>query len=119
MAPVPVLGYEDTWSLPYEVKKGMIESFKLRVGGPLEESEDWEDDELPPSIEELKGVKKAKQRKSREEGEEPVFYQSLKKPELWMELIHTSGHTDGCRRLVVVYNSGDGAVLEACLALHA
>ena len=117
LAPAKVLGCDELWALSYASKKGIFESFRLRVGGPAEEDDDDAEDEVPPSLEELHGKQaksKIKPRTSRDEGEEPVFYQSLKTKALWEEIIHTTS----CRKAVVVFTGGDGTLLEACLELQ-
>ena len=105
------------WALSYASKKDIFESFRLRVGGPTPDDDDEAPDEVPPSLEELHrktDKSKIKPRTSREEGEEPVFYQSLKTKALWAETIHSAS----CRKAVVVFTGGDGALLEACLELQ-
>ena len=117
LAPVKVQGYDDMWALPYNTKKGIFDTFRLKVGGPVDDEEEEGDEEVPPSIVELQeGThrSKIKPRTSREEGDEPVFYQSLKSKELWMELIHTTS----CQKAVVTFTAGDGSLLEACLAFQ-
>ena len=117
LAPVRVPTYEEIWILNWEVKRQALGSHRMAVGGVTEkpdpdageEDDDIDEDELPPTLQEVTD-KKAKKRNSRFEGEEPVYYQSLKSPELWEEAINSL-----CIGHIVLFTAGDGACIEACL----
>ena len=117
LAPVRVPTYEEIWTLKWEVKRQALGSHRMAVGGVTEkpdpdagdEYDDIDEDELPPTLQEVTD-KKAKKRKSRFEGEEPVYYQSLKSPQLWEEAINSF-----CIGHIVLFTAGDGACIEACL----
>lgn len=116
LAPVRVPTYEEIWTLKWEVKRQALGSHRMAVGGVTEkadpdegEDDDIDEDELPPTLQEVTD-KKAKKRKSRFEGEEPVYYQSLKSPQLWEEAINSF-----CIGHIVLFTAGDGACIEACL----
>ncbi len=116
LAPVPVPRFEETWTLPWATKKDLLGPFRMPVGGRTDggddEEEEDEEDELPPTVQELAGQRK--KRKTRAEGEEPLFYQSLKSVELWEEVLHSV-----CvNKAVVAFTVGDGNLLEACLKLN-
>ena len=123
IAPVPVPGLAECWNLPWATKKDLLGNFRMAVGGKTDEEDaDVDDnaadddaadeDDLPPALD-AKGARKAR-RKDRDEGVEPVFYQSMKSVAAWEEVLHSLCIT----KALVVLTAGDGNVLLAALKLN-
>ena len=79
IAPVPVPGLTECWSFAWGKKKDIRGSFRMAVGGTIEEEADdaddaedgADDDELPPGLC-TKGATQSA-RKDHDEGAAPVF----------------------------------------------
>ena len=114
IAPVRVPTFAECWTEEWAIKKDILGNFRMAVGGKTDELVedddviDSADDELPPTLQEVSTG--GKKRKSRSEGQEPMFYQALKSVELWKEVIHSL-----YIKTVVVFTAGDGNLIEACL----